>query len=165
MDRLWTPWRYTYVSKAEPVSGCIFCEKAKPGDDEKDLVVYRAERNFILLNLYPYNNGHLMIAPYEHVATLEGAAEETAEEMMRLARRTETVLRSLYRPQGINLGMNIGECAGAGVAGHIHLHILPRWPGDVSFMTTVGETRVVPEDLPSTWKKVRAAFQELFPPS
>jgi ATP adenylyltransferase len=159
MDRLWTPWRYTYVSKEKPPGGCIFCEKAASKDDERDLVVYRGERNFVLVNLYPYNNGHLLIAPYEHVPTLEGLPEETAAEMMMLARLTETHFRRVYRPQGINLGMNIGECAGAGIADHVHLHILPRWPGDVSFMTTAGETRVIPEDPRTTWKKLSAAFR------
>jgi ATP adenylyltransferase len=161
MDRLWTPWRYAYVSKAAPVNGCVFCEKAAPDNDEENLVVYRGELNYVLLNLYPYNNGHIMVAPYEHVATLEAVAEEAVIEMMRLARHAESILRRIYRPQGINLGMNIGQCAGAGVAGHIHLHLLPRWPGDVSFMTTVGETRVVPEDLQTTWQKLRAEFTQL----
>ena len=158
MDRLWTPWRYSYVTKAGSTPGCIFCEKAEPGSDEENLVVYRGEKNFVLLNLYPYNNGHIMVAPYEHVATLGDAAEETAVEMIRLTRRLEGILRTIYRPQGVNIGMNIGQCAGAGVAGHIHMHMLPRWLGDVSFMTTVGETRVVPEDLHTTWQKLREAM-------
>ena len=161
MDRLWTPWRYAYVSKAAPRGRCIFCEKAEPGKDEENLVVFRAERNFVLLNLYPYNNGHIMIAPFEHVATLEEAAEETVLEMMRVVKAAEGILRRVYRPKGINLGMNIGACAGAGVAGHIHMHMLPRWPGDVSFMTTVGETRVIPEDLATTYKKLSKAFAGL----
>jgi len=135
-------------------------EKAQAGDDEENLVLHRGELNYVLLNLYPYNNGHIMIAPYEHVATLEDVSVATVEEMMRLARRTEQVIRRVYRPQGVNLGMNIGECAGAGVAGHIHMHILPRWLGDVSFMTSVGETRVVPEDLATTWQKLSVAFKD-----
>ena len=163
MDRLWTPWRYAYVSKSAPVDGCIFCAKAKPGDDEENLVVYRGERNYVLLNLYPYNNGHIMVAPYEHAATLAGVEEDTVVEMMRLARQAESILRRVYHPQGVNLGMNIGQCAGAGVADHIHMHMLPRWPGDVSFMTTVGETRVVPEDLATTWQKLRGEFAKLSP--
>lgn len=160
MDRLWTPWRYAYVSKAKPSGGCMFCEKARSEADREDYIIHRAERNFILLNIYPYNNGHVMIAPYEHAPTLEQVAEETVAEMMRLARRMESVLRRIYHPGGMNLGMNIGACAGAGVASHIHMHVLPRWAGDVSFMTTVGETRVVPEALPATWEKLRRAFQE-----
>lgn len=158
MDRLWTPWRYSYVSKASPSKGCIFCEKAASQDDEENLVVLRGHGCFVLLNIYPYNNGHVMIAPYDHVATLENLAEPAAAEMMRLAVRIESALRSIYHPKGINLGMNIGECAGAGVAEHIHLHVLPRWLGDVSFMTTVSETRVVPEDLHTTWEKLTRAL-------
>ncbi len=160
MDRLWTPWRYAYVSQSAPTSECIFCEKSRSTADRENLVVCRAQRNFALLNIYPYNNGHLMIAPYEHVATLEAVGGETLEELIRLTRRAEIVLRKVYRPRGLNLGMNIGECAGAGVADHIHMHILPRWPGDVSFMTSIGETRVIPEDLETTWKKLRQAFAE-----
>jgi ATP adenylyltransferase len=158
MDHLWTPWRYSYVSQAKLPTGCIFCDKAASTNDEENLVVYRAAHNFVLLNLFPYSNGHLMIAPYEHAATLEQTSEEAVVEMMRLARKAERCLMEIYRPKGMNLGMNIGECAGAGVAGHIHLHVLPRWPGDVSFMTTTGETRVIPEDLAATWKRVREAF-------
>jgi ATP adenylyltransferase len=161
MDRLWTPWRYAYVSKAEPVSGCIFCQKAAEDADEANFVVWRAKHSYVLLNIYPYNNGHIMVAPYEHADTLGGVSEQTALEMMQLGRRAEKVLRHVYRPKGINLGMNIGECAGAGVAGHIHMHVLPRWPGDVSFMTSVGETRVVPEDLHTTWEKISQAFREI----
>ena len=159
MDRLWTPWRFSYVNKSEPTGGCIFCEKAAATNDEEEFVIARAERSFILLNIYPYNNGHIMIAPYQHVATLAEASTEAAAEMIRLAQRAEKVLREVYRPQGINLGMNIGECAGAGVAGHIHLHMLPRWLGDVSFMTSVGETREIPEELRSTWEKLAEAFR------
>jgi ATP adenylyltransferase len=161
MDRLWTPWRYAYVSQAEPSGGCLFCEKAQPGGDEEKLVLRRGGRNFILLNLYPYTNGHIMIAPYEHVSTLGDLSEESAVEMMRLARLSEQILRRVYHPKGVNIGMNVGECAGAGVAAHIHLHLLPRWPGDVSFMTTVGETRVIPEDLATTYAKLSVEFAKL----
>jgi ATP adenylyltransferase len=127
-------------------------------DDSEALIVYRGTHNFVVLNLYPYTNGHLMVVPYEHVDSLAVASEETAREMMELARRAETILRSLYRPPGINIGMNLGECAGAGVAGHIHLHLLPRWPGDANFMSVIGETRVLIEDLRITWQRVRDAF-------
>ena len=118
----------------------------------------RAERNFVLLNLYPYTNGHLMIAPYEHVATLGEAHPETLAEMMRLTIRCEAALRTLYKPDGINLGMNLGEAAGAGVAGHIHMHMLPRWTGDASFMSTVAETRVLPEELATTYQRLKQAL-------
>jgi ATP adenylyltransferase len=158
MDHLWTPWRYQYVTSGPPGRGCIFCRIAASDDDRGNYVFLRAERNFALLNLYPYSNGHLLIAPYEHVASLADAHPETVAEMMRLTVRAEKILRDLYHPGGINLGMNLGECAGAGVAGHIHMHVLPRWAGDASFMSTVGETRVLPEDLATTWARLKDAF-------
>lgn len=161
MDRLWTPWRYAYITKAGPCGGCLFCEKAQPGSDEARLILWRSSRSFVLLNLYPYNNGHILIAPYEHVPTLGDLSEESAIDMMRLARLAEQILHRVYQPKGVNIGMNIGECAGAGVAGHIHLHLLPRWPGDVSFMTTVAETRVIPEDLATTYAKLSVEFAKL----
>ena len=158
MDYLWSPWRYRYVSTAGPDDPCVFCAKAASQDDDSNYVVFRGERNFVLLNLYPYTNGHLMIAPYEHVATLELAHPETLAETMRLTARAEQALRALYRPDGINIGMNIGQAAGAGIAGHIHMHVLPRWAGDASFMTTIGETRVLPEDLETTYRRLKAAL-------
>jgi ATP adenylyltransferase len=159
MDRLFTPWRYSYISKDPAGEGCIFCEKAASSQDEENLVVHRGARNFILLNLFPYTNGHIMIAPYEHVASLEDAAEETAAEIMRLTRLAIVCLRRVYRPEGLNVGMNLGHCAGAGVAGHVHMHVLPRWTGDANFMTTTSETRVLPEDLPTTWRRLSEAFR------
>ena len=158
MDHLWSPWRYRYVSTASPSNACIFCTKPAANDDEGNYIVLRAERNFVLLNLYPYTSGHLMIAPYEHVASLTDAHPDTMAEMMRLAVRCEASLRGLYKPDGINLGMNLGEAAGAGVAGHIHMHMLPRWTGDASFMSTVAETRVLPEELATTYQRLKAAL-------
>jgi ATP adenylyltransferase len=128
-------------------------------DDEANLLVLRAERSFVMLNRYPYTSGHLMIAPYRHEATLAESETATLEEMMTLAQRTEAALRSVYRPDGFNFGFNIGRSAGAGIAGHIHMHGLPRWTGDTSFMTTVSETRVLPEDLGTTYKKLFAALR------
>jgi ATP adenylyltransferase len=159
MDRLWSPWRYRYVSTAEPSAACIFCAKSQESDDEKNLIVYRGKFNFILLNLFPYTSGHLMVAPYAHVATLEEASEEIVTELMLLTRLSQAKLREAYRAPAFNAGMNIGSAAGAGIAGHIHMHVLPRWPGDVNFMTSVGETRVLPEDLTETYRKLSAAFQ------
>ena len=158
MDHIWSPWRYQYVTKAAPTGGCVFCDKIPAGNDAESLVVYRAEHNFVVLNLYPYTNGHVMIVPYEHVDSLAAAAPVCALEMMELARRTESILRTLYNPPGINIGMNLGACAGAGVAGHIHMHLLPRWPGDANFMSVIGETRVHIEDLAITWERMRNAF-------
>lgn len=160
MERLWSPWRYRYVSKVSPGEECIFCAKHAENRDEENLIVYRGRRNFVLLNLYPYTTGHLMVAPYEHVAALDELDEECAAEMMQLTRASVRLLRSVYRPQGLNVGMNLGECAGAGIAGHAHMHVLPRWAGDANFMTTIGETRVMPEELGETWRKLEAAFRQ-----
>lgn len=160
MDRLWTPWRYRYISTADPGKDlCIFCHKPGENKDRENLLVYRGVRNFVILNLFPYTSGHLMIAPFDHVPTLEDADEETAAELMVLTRKAERLLRAVYNPHGINLGMNIGAAAGAGVAGHIHMHVLPRWNGDANFMTTIAETRVVPETLDETWRRLSAAFE------
>lgn len=159
MDYLWSPWRYQYV-KSDPATApsCVFCAKLEAGKDEENLILHRGTHCYALLNLYPYTNGHLMIAPYEHVDSLAAASSAAAAEMMELARIFETVLREVYRPGGINLGMNLGACAGAGVAGHIHLHILPRWPGDANFLSVIGETRVLLEELPVTWRRLREAY-------
>jgi ATP adenylyltransferase len=165
MDYLWSPWRYTYVSSASPADpasrqdSCLFCRVASESNDARNYVVLRAERSFVILNRYPYTTGHLMSAPYTHVATLEEAEAATLEEIMRLAQRAEKALRAVYRPSGLNLGFNIGESAGAGIAGHIHMHALPRWAGDTSFITTIGETRVLPEALETTYEKLREALK------
>ena len=158
MDHLWSPWRYQYVSAAEAAPGCIFCNKAAERNDSANLIVRRAQHNYVILNLFPYTCGHLMVVPYEHVNTLEDLREETLAEMIRLTRDAVRHLRGIYRPGGLNLGMNIGKTAGAGVADHVHMHVLPRWDGDANFMTTVAETRVLPEDLPTTYQKLKQAF-------
>ncbi len=160
MDRLWTPWRYRYITHAEPSAGCIFCIKAAENKDAENYVLYRGKLNFILLNLFPYTNGHMMIAPYQHVATLAETSQDALAEMMRLTRQAEINLRAVYRPDGLNLGMNIGKAAGAGVAGHIHMHILPRWVADANFVSVIGETRVLPEALEVTWERIRKALGE-----
>lgn len=159
MDYLWTPWRYAYVSNAEKTSGCVFCEAAKGSDDEKNLVVHRAQYCFVILNAYPYTPGHVMVVPYAHLDELTKLPAEAASEMMALSQRMEALLRQLYRPDGINLGMNIGKAAGAGIAGHIHMHVLPRWVADANFVSVVCETRVLPEILEDTWKRMTAAFK------
>jgi ATP adenylyltransferase len=154
MDQLWSPWRYRYVSSAKSDRECLFCRIASESKDKENYVLLRAERNFVLLNRYPYTSGHLMIVPYAHVATLEASDPAALVEMMSLAQRVETILRGAYRAGGFNIGLNIGKSAGAGVAEHIHTHVLPRWSGDVNFMTTVGETRVLAEDLEGTYEKL-----------
>jgi len=160
MDRLWSPWRYRYVSTCGQTDGCIFCDKPAADQDELNLLIYRGRFCYVLLNLFPYTNGHLMVAPYAHVAELDQLPPDAAAEMMSLAQKAVRCLKRVYKPHGLNLGMNLGECAGAGVAGHVHLHILPRWVGDANFMTVVGETRVMPEELPETYRKLKMAFDE-----
>ncbi len=155
MDYLWTPWRYAYVSGTEKTVDCIFCEAPKEKDDAKVLIVHRGQHCFVILNAYPYTPGHVMIVPYAHLDELRKLPTEAANEMMALSQRMETVLRELYHPDGINLGMNIGKAAGAGIAGHIHMHELPRWVADANFMSVVGETRILPETLDVTWKRMR----------
>jgi ATP adenylyltransferase len=157
MEFLWTPWRYSYMASAGKDEGCIFCDALHAGD-EKARIVFRGELNFIILNTFPYTSGHVMIVPYAHVADLTACSPEALAEMMRCAQRVQSALASAYKPDGFNLGMNLGRSAGAGVAGHLHLHVLPRWTGDANFMTTVGETRVVPEDLETTYTKLRQAL-------
>jgi ATP adenylyltransferase len=138
---------------------CIFCDTVtNPAEDEKRFVLYRGAHNFVILNLYPYISGHLMIAPYAHLGELDAAPKEATDEMMDLVKRCQTALREVYRPQGFNVGMNLGRAAGAGIADHIHMHIMPRWAGDTNFMTSVAETRVLPEDLPTTYRKLLARF-------
>ena len=157
MDYLWTPWRYNYVTEGERPSGCVFCNAAGTPSDRENLIVHRAEHNFVILNRFPYTNGHVMIVPYAHVSSLAALTEEALLEMMRLAREAERQLRQIYRPDGLNIGLNLGRSAGAGIADHLHMHVLPRWAGDTNFMTVTGETRVLPEDLPATWEKLSAA--------
>lgn len=159
MDHLWSPWRYEYLKQGSGGErGCIFCHIFASKDDEANLVVHRARENFIVLNRYPYTNGHAMVVPNRHIATLEESPRSTLEEMIGLTQRLEAALRKLYRAAGVNIGMNIGEAAGAGVAGHIHMHALPRWSADSNFMTVVGETRVLPEELSVTWQRLRGEF-------
>lgn len=190
MDALWTPWRYQYVSTADsserqgvpPLlaawpgdTGCVFCNLLAASAyavengmsaAEADLaanIVYRGRHCFICLNAFPYNSGHVMILPYAHINELGRLDPAVAQEMMALAQRMERVLRNTYRPAGINLGMNLGKAAGAGVTGHLHMHVLPRWLGDTNFMTVIGETRVLAENLDVTWARLHSALQSESP--
>jgi ATP adenylyltransferase len=160
MDYLWTPWRYAYITTAEKVSGCIFCDLPKLGDDAQARIVLRARHCYVVLNTYPYTPGHVMIVPFAHLDELQKLPPEAAHEMMDLAQLMEKILRQLYTPDGINLGMNIGKAAGAGVAGHIHMHALPRWVADSNFVTVVGETRILPESLESTYQRIKGAIDQ-----
>jgi ATP adenylyltransferase len=155
VDYLFTPWRYRYVAEAAGNTACIFCEALAANDDTGRMILLRGRKSFIILNLFPYTTGHSMVVPYSHVPDLSGCDAETLAEMMQFAQRLEAALERTYHPQGYNLGMNLGRCAGAGVAGHLHLHVLPRWAGDTSFMTTVAETRLHPEELSETYAKLR----------
>ena len=164
MDRLWSPWRYKFISEGAPKDVCVFCRiAADPARDAENFVVHRAALNYIVLNLFPYTAGHLLVVPYEHAAALHQVSAETTGEMMNLTRAGESALQQVYGPDGINLGMNLGSAAGAGVAGHIHMHVLPRWLGDANFLSTIGETRMLPEELPVTWRKMTEKFRELLP--
>ncbi|HEY6990790.1 MAG TPA: HIT domain-containing protein [Bryobacteraceae bacterium] len=158
MNHLWAPWRATYVSEKSDPNRCIFCDAAASTDDAASLVIHRAQFSFVILNRFPYTSGHLMIAPFAHVSRLQQADEATSAEIMQLSRFAEGVLEEVYRPDGLNLGMNLGEAAGAGIQQHIHMHLLPRWNGDANFMTSVGKTRVLSEALETTYAKLKRAF-------
>jgi ATP adenylyltransferase len=185
MDHLWTPWRFAYVTTAEttvrpgvPASlgawsgdlGCVFCNLIASTDfaiangmnpekaEAAGGLVLRGKHCFICLNAFPYTSGHVMVMPYAHLDRLADLPVEAAHELIGLAQQTEQVLQRLYSPQGFNFGINLGQAAGAGVTGHLHLHAMPRWSGDTNFMTTVAETRILPEDLETTWKRMREAF-------
>lgn len=161
MDVLWSPWRYSYITGGESASAdangsCVFCTiLANPASDEEKFILLRAGFNFVILNIYPYTSGHLMIVPFSHTAELYNLSKDESDELMDLTKRCQSAIKEVYKPNGINLGMNLGKAAGAGVAGHLHQHILPRWIGDVNFMTAVGQTRTIPEDLRETYKKLK----------
>jgi ATP adenylyltransferase len=158
MERLWTPWRLTYVTEASTApSGCIFCD-ALARIDTEPLVVHRGHRAFVILNKFPYNNGHLMVVPHRHAGRLDALDAEELTELIALTQAAERVLEAVYQPHGFNMGLNLGKSAGAGVLDHLHLHIVPRWNGDTNFITVVGETRVLPEELPETADRMRRAF-------
>jgi ATP adenylyltransferase len=159
MEFLWSPWRYDYVaSGGKTPASCVFCVGEASDADADRLIVYRGAHNFVILNLFPYTSGHFMIAPYTHLARLDDALPEQLTEMIELAQRGIRAHRVLYSPEGFNIGMNLGHCAGAGVREHFHLHVVPRWIGDASFMTVTGETRVLPEDLKITRQRLAAIF-------
>lgn len=166
MDYLWSPWRFRYIREASakpPDAGCIFCRAPEAPDPAEALVLGRSTRCYAILNLYPYTSGHLMIVPYHHVAKLSDLDAESAADMMELAKIAERALGEVYRPDGVNIGMNLGKAAGAGIAEHIHLHVLPRWFGDANFLTVTGETRVLPEDLSTTYQKLSPHFDRSEP--
>jgi ATP adenylyltransferase len=160
MERLWSPWRLAYVAGASGGDpGCIFCQTNEPGRDE--LILVRGRVSYVILNLFPYNNGHLMVVPNRHVATLSSTTDDEQAELMRFMRHAEMALTEAYTPQGINIGINLGRPAGAGIVDHLHVHFVPRWNGDTNFMTAIGNTRVLPEDLSATRDRLRPIFERL----
>ena len=158
--RIWAPWRLAYVKDAskDTEEGCIFCVKPEEDDDRANLIVHRGEHSFVILNLYPYTNGHLMVAPYEHIASFQELSPETIAEMMALAQRAMARLEDVYDPHGYNVGINQGRVAGAGVEHHIHLHVVPRWGGDTNFMPVIADTKVMPQTLEQSYEALRGAF-------
>jgi len=160
LDRLWSPWRLQYVISTDEAHACVFCEaQSSPGAGS--LVLFRARHCYVILNLYPYNSGHLMVVPNRHIATLSAASHDERCEMMDLTRVAEQALTESYRPQGLNVGMNLGRSAGAGIVDHMHIHLVPRWNGDTNFMTVVGEVRVLPEDMVQTAERLRPVFERI----
>ena len=161
LDHLWSPWRLDYIIGPKD-NACVFCRAAAEADP---LVVFQGELAYVILNLYPYNNGHVMVVPYRHESTLAGLTREEMNEVGLLTQRAETALREAYRLEGINVGVNLGSAAGAGIEEHVHIHLVPRWNGDTNFMTAIGQTRVLPEDIQSTAARLRPIFERLARPS
>jgi len=161
MKRIWAPWRMDYVEGKTKESGCIFCRRVAMDDDEGNLILYRGKHAFVILNLFPYTNGHTMVVPFKHKASLEDLDETTRNELMQLTTEAVTVIRNTYQAEDFNIGINIGEAAGAGIAEHIHVHIVPRWTGDTSFMTTSGDTRVLPESMDKSYQRLRAEWMKI----
>lgn len=163
MDYLWSPWRMTYIQNNKKEASCVFCTVMAQADGLENLVVHRDKHSFVILNRYPYTSGHLMVVPFLHRASLDQLDLTTRTELMEQTNRAVQILQSIYQPQGFNIGINIGEAAGAGIENHIHIHIVPRWNGDTNFMTTLGTTRVLPESLEDSYQRINiawAAFQE-----
>ena len=163
MDQLWAPWRLAYITGANPTSECVFCPStlAPRRSEFESLLVYRGVTCYVILNLFPYNNGHLMVVPNRHIAALAEASSEELCELIELTRRAELVLGEADKPHGLNMGINLGKSAGAGGLDHVHMHVVPRWNGDTNFMSVVGETRVLPEELPQSAEKLRPLFEKL----
>jgi ATP adenylyltransferase len=158
MDHLWSPWRMKYIGRTKKERGCIFCNALKGEDGVDNLIVTRGKHAFVILNRYPYTSGHLMVVPYTHAATLDEVDCDSLAEVMELIRQSVQAINAVYRPEGFNIGANLGAVAGAGVASHIHFHVVPRWGGDTNFMTSVSGTRVLPEELCDTYGRLKAAW-------
>lgn len=159
MDKLWAPWRMKYIEGIDKDDGCIFCTKPTESADRDNLILCRGKKNFVLMNLYPYNNGHLMVVPYQHTSTMSDLDTETVVELWELCNRSVTILSSAFRAEGFNLGLNIGRVAGAGIDQHLHMHIVPRWNGDTNFMPVTGETKVISQSLEDAYDALLPHFQ------
>lgn len=159
MKRLWTPWRYKYVTEAIKQEGCFLCDKSQENRDEENLILHRGDSAFVLLNLYPYNSGHVMVAPYAHTGDMEELNHEAGSAMWQLTQRVVQVLKKEYQPDGFNIGLNLGNAAGAGLSEHLHIHIVPRWERDTNYMPVIGDTKVLPETLDKTYGRLRPYFQ------
>jgi ATP adenylyltransferase len=162
MERLWAPWRLDYVTKDKP-SGCIFCTKPKSGGDRANHIVHRGESAYVMLNTYPYNNGHTLISPFAHLAALEELPPATLHEMMDLSQWVLRAMKDAFRPGGFNMGFNLGAIGGAGIQDHLHMHIVPRWLGDTNFMPVVADVRVIPQSLDSTYDQLTEAMGRTAP--
>jgi ATP adenylyltransferase len=158
MDRLWSPWRFEYIRTADQAPSCVFCDVLRQDRDAENFVLFRGKDAFVILNLFPYTSGHVLVVANRHISSLGEAAAHELHEIIDLSRQCENALRQEYRPDGYNLGFNLGRAAGAGVDRHLHLHVLPRWVGDSNFVSVVGETRVLPEELPVTYKRLLPYF-------
>lgn len=159
METLWAPWRLEYILGEKP-EGCVFCLPDHTDDDERRRVLYRGETCYVIMNIFPYNNGHLMVCPYRHVSNLTDLTTEEANECMLWLQRCTSILEEAFNPHGINMGLNLGEAAGSGIAAHLHFQIVPRWNGDASFMAVFGETTVIPEHIESTYNRLRPLFDK-----
>lgn len=158
MEHIWSPWRYQYITAADKPPGCIFCSLIAENADQKHNIIFRGTLNYIILNLFPYTSGHIMVVPYQHAASLVDVNEATTSELMELSKRALRALESEYHPHGFNVGFNLGQSAGAGVAEHIHMHVVPRWSGDANFLSVIGETRILPEELENTYLRLKKHF-------
>jgi ATP adenylyltransferase len=163
LKHIWSPWRMNYIKDPHKDDACVFCQVLEEPDSPQTLVVWRGKRAFLILNRFPYTSGHLMVVPYQHRPYLEDLDQETRSELMEMAAQATQALKEIYHPEGFNVGMNIGEAAGAGITKHIHLHIVPRWHGDTNFMSTLGQTRVLPETLEDTYQRVKDILANLKP--
>jgi len=164
MKQLWAPWRMEYIlNELGHEDGCIFCDLPKESDDQKNLIAFRAPRSFVILNKFPYNNGHVMVVPYEHTGDILDLSDETLLDIQQTIRKTVKTIRAVMNPHAMNIGMNLGRMAGAGIDSHVHYHIVPRWDGDTNFMPIISGTKVVSEGLQITWKKLHDSFEQLFP--